>query len=921
MFAHQVDCVLAKARRELAITVSRITLLTTLALTLVLYGCGGGGGGSGPGSSPAVSQPTDSSGEESQQQSGGQGNEDGNEGSSNNAPSPPSAAPYTLFESGQVRPLAWSPDGDRLFVANTPANRLDIFSFDGTGLELAHSVSVGLEPVAVAAKDSGEVWVVNHLSDSVSVVDVGPKPRVVRTLLVGDEPRDIVFAGTGERRLAFVSAAFRGQNHPDFDPEDLTRPGLGRADVWVYDADQLDPGDLNGGPLTILNLFTDSLRALAALPNGSRVYAASFLSGNRSTILDAFAVRGRKPPPSANVDGIAAPQTGLIVRNSNGAWVDEAGTDWSEQVRFDLPDYDVFEIDASAEVPVLLRRVSGVGTVLFNMAVNPARGELYVSNLEARNHVRFEGPGATASTVRGHIADTRISVLTNSGIQPVDLNAHVNFDREEGSPVPPAEAAKSLSQVTSLAVSADGATLYTAAFGSGKLAFLDIASLASGNYSADSADHLQLPGGGPNGLALHPTAQLLALYTRFDHSVVLVDTKGRSVMSSQPLYSPEPEQIRAGRRFLYDAALTSANGVNACSSCHIFADNDGLAWDLGNPDAPMQANPNDFVANSPVITTRFHPMKGPMTTETLRGIADSGPQHWRGDRTGQERAATEAGLESQAAAAFKEFNSAFVGLVGRERELSAVEMQQLTDFAMALTPPPNPIRSLDNSLTSAQQAGRDIYFNVNDITGIGSCNHCHALDPLRKQFGTGGLMSFEGGRIAEDFKVPQLRNAYSKVGMFGSSSPNSDGRFMGDQVRGFGYLHDGAIDTLDHFFRDPVFRFPAPVDQNRANVVRFVMAMDSNLAPIVGQQVTLAGNEAVALERVALLEQRALVKTPRPECRLVVTGFLEGAPLQLQMTGDDTYTGGDGRRYSGGALREAAIADGQELTFTCYPPG
>jgi YVTN family beta-propeller protein len=887
-------------RRGLASTVSRIILLITLALTLALCGCGGGGSGS----SPVAAAPTDGSGGDT------------------NAPSSPAAAStYTLFESGQVRPLAWSAEGDMLFVVNTPANRLDIFSFDGSSLEPKHSVSVGLEPVAVAVRDSGEVWVVNHLSDSVSIVDVSGNPRVTRTLLVGDEPRDIVFAGTGERRLAFISAAFRGQNHPGFDPEDLTRPGIGRADVWVYEADKLDRGDLNGGPLTILNLFTDSLRALEALPNGSRVYAAAFLSGNRSTILDAFAVRGKKPPPSTNVDGIEAPQTGLIVKNTTGAWVDEAGTDWSEQVRFDLPDYDVFEIDASGEVPVVLRRVSGVGTILFNMAVNPARGELYVSNLEARNHVRFEGPGETASTVRGHIADTRISVLTNSGVQAVDLNPHVNFDREEGSPVPPEEAARSLSQVTSLAVSADGTTLYTAAFGSGKLAFLDLASLTSGSYNPDSGTQLQLPGGGPSGLALHPGGKLLALYTRFDHSVVLVDTEARSVVSGHPLYSPEPEHIKAGRKFLYDAALTSANGVNACSSCHIFADNDGLAWDLGNPDAPMQANPNQFVSNSPVVTTRFHPMKGPMTTQTLRGIADSGPQHWRGDRTGQERATTTAGPESQAAAAFKEFNSAFVGLVGRERELSAQEMQQLTDFAMALTPPPNPIRNLDNSLTSAQQAGRDIYFNVDNITGIGSCNHCHALDPLQKQFGTGGLMSFEGGRIAEDFKIPHLRNAYSKVGMFGSSSPNSDGRFMGDQVRGFGYLHDGAIDTLDHFFSDPVFRFPAPVEQNRADVIRFVMAMDSNLAPIVGQQITLAGDEPAVLARVALLEQRALVKAPRPECLLVVTGIIEGTAVQLQMTGEDTYIGSNGSQYSAGALREAARTEGQELTFTCHPPG
>ena len=71
---------------------------------------------------------------------------------------------------------------------------------------------VGLEPVAVAARTNSEVWVVNHLSDSVSIVDVGAaQPHVTRTLLVGDEPRDIVFAGTGGNR-AFITCAHRGQN-------------------------------------------------------------------------------------------------------------------------------------------------------------------------------------------------------------------------------------------------------------------------------------------------------------------------------------------------------------------------------------------------------------------------------------------------------------------------------------------------------------------------------------------------------------------------------------------------------------------------------------------------------------------------------------------------------------------------------------
>src|SRR5207247_4283267 len=153
-------------------------------------------------------------------------------------------AAFTTFESGQVRPLALSPDKTRLFAVNTPDDYLEIFTLDANGNPThTGSVPVGLEPVAVAARSNTEVWVVNHLSDSVSIVDLsGSQPRVRRTLLVGDEPRDIVFALGGTR--GFITCAPRGPQRTDpssasvagaGDPQ-LTSPGVGRADVWAFDA-------------------------------------------------------------------------------------------------------------------------------------------------------------------------------------------------------------------------------------------------------------------------------------------------------------------------------------------------------------------------------------------------------------------------------------------------------------------------------------------------------------------------------------------------------------------------------------------------------------------------------------------------------------------------------------------------------------
>src|SRR5262245_37695159 len=112
-----------------------------------------------------------------------------------------SASSFVNFESGHVRPLAFVAASDLLFAVDTPGARVSVFRATAAGLTPLVEVPVGLEPVAVAARTlpggDVEAWVVNHLSDSVSIVTVDPNDvataHVTRTLLVGDEPRDVVF--------------------------------------------------------------------------------------------------------------------------------------------------------------------------------------------------------------------------------------------------------------------------------------------------------------------------------------------------------------------------------------------------------------------------------------------------------------------------------------------------------------------------------------------------------------------------------------------------------------------------------------------------------------------------------------------------------------------------------------------------------
>jgi DNA-binding beta-propeller fold protein YncE len=816
------------------------------------------------------------------------------------------SASFVAFESGQVRPLAMSPDGTRLFATNTPDNYLEILRITDGGLRHEYSVPVGLEPVAVAAKSNEEVWVVNHLSDSVSVVRLtaGGVPRVAKTLLVGDEPRDIVFAGPG-KQTAFITTAHRGQSSPvDYRPFETQ----GRADVWAINLSNTTH------PVDIITLFGDTPRPLATNAAGTRVYAGIFNSGNQTTVLSQYVIDGDMPPPLENVEGIPAPAVGQIVKFNGVDWVDAAGRSWSDKVRLSLPDWDVFTIDAMANPPVEIARASGVGTTLLNIVANRVSGALYVSNLEARNNVRFEGPGelSQGETVRGHFVENRITVISGSGrVEPRHLNKHIDYTSFPGTP---SENARSLATPMDMALSRDGSTLYVAAFGSAKVGIFDTAELEDDTFVPNPANHIQLSGGGPSGLALDEARGRLYVLTRFTNSIVTVDLDSRTEIGAVAMHNPEPPSVVDGRRFLYDARYTSSRGDSSCAGCHIFGDVDHLAWDLGNPDGVVMPNPNPLVPTDPPRVD-FHPMKGPLTTQTIRGIATHGPMHWRGDRTGGND--PDSGDPMDEVAAFKAFNVAFEGLQGRTAPLTEAEMQAFTDFALQITPPPNPIRALDNTLDESQTHGADIYFHRVADRGV-VCNDCHTLDRAQGWFGTQGLTGGEGA--GQPMKVPQLRSLYTKVGFVGRAAmvPMAP---VGDQIRGFGYLFDGSFDTLPNFLGTFTSVFPDGDvgDQERLDVAGFLLAYESNLAPIVGQQVTLvASNFERDVDRLYLLRQRMIAG----ECDLVGKGVIDRLQRGMWLL-DSTHFQSD-RAAEVLTLTQVlnlVQAPGEGLTFTCVPPG
>ncbi len=192
------------------------------------------------------------------------------------------------------------------------------------------------------------------------------------------------------------------------------------------------------------------------------------------------------------------------------------------------------------------------------------------------------------------------------------------------------------------------------------------------------------------------------MLNRISHSIAIVQASTLTKLEEIALHDPSSENTRLGRRFLYDAIDTSGHGDAACASCHLSGDQDGLAWDLGNPpgDLVPYSTPLDNVrfivpqggepveCEGPLCADHdgFDPQKGPMTTQTLRGMLE--PLHWRGDRP-----------------TMRAFNGAFPALMGtanigtaqQPAGLSTTDMELFRQFTLEIGFPPNPYRNVDDT--------------------------------------------------------------------------------------------------------------------------------------------------------------------------------------------------------------------------------
>jgi hypothetical protein len=295
-------------------------------------------------------------------------------------------------------------------------------------------------------------------------------------------------------------------------------------------------------------------------------------------------------------------------------------------------------------------------------------------------------------------------------------------------------------------------------------------------------------------------------------------------------------------------------------------------------------------------------MKGPMTTQTLRGLNGLDPFHWRGDRTN-----------------FTHFNVAFPGLMGSS-SLANADMAAYRDFINTIAFEPNPNQNLDrtyptNFAGGDAAAGQNAFFFTN-YTGSGltalQCNSCHTGPP-----GPGSdrlIIPALALQESQDFKVPQLRAIYQKMNFNNTSNAASIG--------GFGLVHDGTDPTLQVFLSRPVFTLIRNNTKIKNDLAAFVQCFDTGTAPAVGYTRTLVAtnvNTTVVSNDWSLLEAQAALTN----IDLIAKGTLDGKPhgllyqpLSAKYRSDTTNLGGLTRSQ----LATKVLA-GDKLTIIGVPPG
>lgn len=627
---------------------------------------------------------------------------DASDANSTNAGKPKAAeldaVGHPTFVSPHANPIAIS--GDHVFVVNTPADTVDVI--DAKTRKLAHRIPVGVDPVSIAVRPDGlEVWVANHISDCVSVINndwTSPTYlHVVATIqefdskhaTTFDEPVGIAFASndkayvalSSENQIAVVDVASRRVT------KRLTIPAQDPRAITVRDG---------------------------------KLFVIPFESNNKTQLSG-----GRKDDIDGELVTFDAWEHSIIHNNvlSLGHVVDIVKHP-------KVPDRDLFVFDT--ETDELIETVDSLGTLLYGLNV-ASDGTVFVAQTDARNDLNGR------SGTKGHDLSQLENRAFLNQITRVELRSEGGTRQPEFidlEPLPPQhpEPGQALATPFAIQISDDDSTLVVSAAASDKVFTVDVGTgKVLGRVDVDSV---------PRGIALEQNDGRLAsawVLNAVANTVSLVDLTNREapqVISTITLSDPTHPAVKRGR-IAFETAAASSTGTFSCASCHPDGHTDQLLW----------------VLKTPIVTGGDQIM--PRSTMPVRGLRDTEPYHWDGipgdpyggnnsanlhgndapnsdadDPASSVRHLIDGGLASTMAFADESFKND-EDKVGR---LSAAERDDMATFLLSVPYPPAQRRPYTSEVTQRARDGFRLFHidgdNDPSKPRANVCGNCHRMPHL-----------------------------------------------------------------------------------------------------------------------------------------------------------------------------------------------
>lgn len=696
---------------------------------------------------------------------------------------------FVNLEEGPVHPLEMTADGTELWALNIP--NASVVPFDATNptqLVPKPAIKVGLGPVSIRRRpNSNEMWVTCQSSNAVFIVDAVQK-RLVDSIRLVDEPAGLIFDAAGARAWVTLGAS-----------------------------NQVAEIDTTTHAVTTLE-FATPYPTTASTPIHAEEPRALLLDGSSLLVLSFESANGTFFDNTLPGDPI------------HDLWEHHYGGQLPHSP-VPPPDRDVLRLAVAGSPSAPSVALWRTGSINFDLKKDNA-GELWVSNVDYNNTLigEFQFPGGQIAQHRVTHAPPLAPGLPPPSTPPasIDLNTDVLASL--------ADLGYACAMPNEMAFSADFQTLYVGCYETHNVAVVDL----SGPTPLVVAELRGLVGlprpqnVGVRGLVLREDDGVLHAYTR-DSKVLTYAVPVAPGTVNAPLQSVAidfdvtPRRVLEGR-FHHINALRAASKVQSCNTCHVDGHLDRIGWDL-----------SDFTGDLTVDPPLGRVPKQTKVTMSLRGIEETPPFHWQGDR-----------------ADLAAFNTAFPGLLGAP-QLSASEMAAFSDFVFSLSYPANPRQALDRSLSPQAQAGatafrcqpaHEVDFDTDPATPSTpvTCQSCHSL---AGGSGTNNQINNDvDGLFAIVEDATQLRGLFDKE----SDTIDFNGIFAGPHLfmpaTLWGFSSIGFVDTVADFVGLPVFDLLVPPQP--ADIVQFLSEFDSGMPSAAAYAWTLTQAKAGAPNPPAL---------------------------------------------------------------------